>query len=205
MAKHHCIQGKIYIHSRQPSELSWGLQKPIESVYFQCFIQNQLFSGNFCAVHYQPADLIRAIYIEKNQQQKIVGLYNCTQQILHLHPRRLMFSHISIPRFFRNFLQLTGFLLIFLLCIFSIGAWLNSSFHLLSVATDALYFTAILIGLILILCICTAPLLGLLYWSNFHQTSVQLRALQCTNLEILPFPASVKNAGIFKVNLNKNN
>ena len=204
MAKYHFIQGKIYIHSIQPSKLSWGLHRPIESVYFQCFIQSQLFSGNFCAVHCQPADQIRAIYIEKNQQQKIVGLYNCTQQILHLHPRRLMFSHISIPRLFSNFLQLSGFLLIFLLCIFSIGAWLNSSFHLLSVAGDALYFTAIVISLILILCICAAPLLGILYWPNFRQTSVQLRALQCANLHIEPFPASVKNAGIFKVNLNKN-
>ncbi|MEN8992633.1 hypothetical protein [Acinetobacter cumulans] len=185
--------------------MSWGLQKPIESTYFQCFIQRQLFSGNFCAVHCQPADQIRAIYIEKNQQQKIVGLYNCTQQILHLHPRRLMFSHISIPRLFSNFLQLTDFLLIFLLCIFSIGAWLNSSFHLLSVAADALYFTAILISLILILCICAVPLLGLLYWPNFRQTSVQLRALQCANLDIEPFRACVKNVGIFKVNLTKNN
>ncbi|MCL6249076.1 hypothetical protein M5F00_14550 [Acinetobacter sp. ANC 4945] len=113
MAKYHFIQGKIYIHSRQPSKLSWGLQKPIESVYFQCFIQSQLFSGNFCAVHCQPADQIRAIYIEKNQQKTIVGLCNCTQQILHLHPRRLMFSHISMPRLFSNFLQLSGFLLIF--------------------------------------------------------------------------------------------
>lgn len=126
MAKYHFIQGKIYIHSRQPSELSWGLQKPIESVYFQCFIQNQLFSGNFCAVHCQPADLIRAIYIEKNQQQKIVGLYNCTQQILLLHPRRLMFSHISMPRLFSNFLQLIGFLLIFY-CAFS--ASVHGSIH----------------------------------------------------------------------------
>ncbi|WP_180023944.1 hypothetical protein [Acinetobacter sp. YH1901134] len=205
MAKYHCIQGKIYIHSRQPSELSWRLQKPIESINFQYFIQSQLFSGNFCAVHCQPADQIRAIYIEKNQQQKIVGLYNCTQQILHLHPRRLMFPHISMPRLFSNVLQLSGFLLIFLLCIFSLSSWLNSSFHLLSVAADALYFTAILVGLILILCICAAPLLGLLYWPNFRQTSVQLRALQCANLDIKPFHASVKNAGIFKVNLNKNN
>ncbi|OOV79564.1 hypothetical protein [Acinetobacter sp. ANC 5600] len=184
--------------------MSWRLQKPIESINFQYFIQSQLFSGNFCAVHCQPADQIRAIYIEKNQQQKIVGLYNCTQQILHLHPRRLMFPHISMPRLFSNVLQLSGFLLIFLLCIFSLSSWFNSSFHPLSVTTDALYFTAVL-GLILILCICTVPLLGLLYWPNFHQTSVQLRALQCANLDIEPFPASVKNAGIFKVNLNKNN
>ena len=113
MAKYYCIQGKIYIHSRQPSELSWGLQKTIESTYFQCFIQSQLFSGNFCAVHYQPADQIHAIYIEKNQQKTIVGLYNYTQQILHLHPRRLMFSHISMPRLFNNFLQLSGFFIVF--------------------------------------------------------------------------------------------
>ena len=178
MAKYYCIQGKIYIHSRQPSELSWGLQKTIESTYFQCFIQSQLFSGNFCAVHCHSADQIRAIYIEKNQQKTILGLYNCTQQILHLHPRRLMFPHISMSRLFSNFLQLTGFLLIFLLCIFSFGAWLNSSFHLLSVATNVLHFTAVLVGLILILCICAAPLLGLLYWPNFRQTAVQLRALQ---------------------------
>ncbi len=180
-----------------------GTAKAHRKRIFECFIQSQLFSANFCAVHCQSTDQIRAIYIEKNQQKMIVGLYNCTQQILHLHPRRLMFSHISMPRLFSNFLQLIGFLLVFLLCIFSLSSWLNSSFHLLSVAADALYFTAILIGLILILCICAVPLLGLLYWPNFRQTSVQLCALQCANLDIEPFPASVKNAGIFKVNLNK--
>ncbi len=134
-----------------------------------------------------------------------MGLYNGTQQILHLHPRRQMFPHISMPHLFSNFLQLTGFLLIFLMCIFSFSSWLNSSFQLLSVAADVLYFTAVLVGLILILCICAALLLGLLYWPNFRQTTVQLRALQCANLDIEPFRACVKNVGVFKVNLTKNN
>lgn len=205
MPKYHFIQGKIFIHSRRSSTLSWGLQKPVNSIYFECLIQNQMFNGNFCGLHCRPADQIRAIYIENNQKKNIIGLYNSTQHILHLHPKRQLYPQISWRKLWINLIQLMGFILIFLFCVFSFSAWQNTSFHFISVMADTLYFSTILVSIILILSLCAAPLVWLLYWPNFRKTAEQLCALQCSNLDIKGLPASVQNAGIFRVNLNKNN
>ena len=204
MPKYHVIQGKIFIHSRRPSTLSWGLHKPVDSIYFECIIQNQLFHGNFCGLHCQPADQIHAIYSEDNQKKTILGLYNTTQQILHLHPKQQLYPQMSWSKLYINFTQLIGFLLLFLFVVFSFSAWQSASFQFLNALTDTLYFTAILAGIILILSLSAAPVIWLLYWPNFRQTATQLKLLQCSNIDIQALPASIQTAGLFKINLNKN-
>ncbi|WP_374666924.1 hypothetical protein [Acinetobacter sp.] len=163
MPKYRFIQGKIFIHSRRSSSLSWGLQKPADSIYFECFIQNQKFNGNFCGLHCHPADQIRALYTEDDQQKTIIALYNCTQQILHLHPKRRLYPQISWSMLWINILQLSGFLMLFLFGVFRFSAWQNASFHFSNVITDTIYFSTILVSIILILSLCAAPLLWLLY------------------------------------------
>ena len=180
------------------------MQKPVDSIYFECLIQNQKFNGNFCGLHCYPADQIRAIYIESKQQKTIIGLYNCTQQILHLHPKQLLYPQVSWRKLLINVTQLMGFILIFLFCIFSFSTWQNASFHFTSVITDTIYFSTILISIIFILSLCAAPLIWLLYWPNFRQTHAQIKALQCPISDIQALPASEQNSGLFKINLNQN-
>lgn len=204
MPKYYFIQGKIFIHFRRASTLSWGLQKPADSIYFECLIQNQKFNGNFCGLHCHPVDQIRALYTEDDQQKTIIALYNCTQQILHLHLKRRLYPQISWPMLWINILQLSGFLMFFLFGVFSFSAWLNASFQFFTIMSDTLYFTAILVSIILILSLCAPPLLWLLYWPNFRQTNAQIKALQCAISDLQALPASIQNAGIFKMNLNKN-
>ncbi|OTG82050.1 hypothetical protein B9T33_05900 [Acinetobacter sp. ANC 5054] len=199
MTTYRFVQGKIFIHSRRPSTLSWGLHKPVDSIYFEYIIQNQLFHGNFCGLHCQPADQIHAIYSEDNQKKTILGLYNATQQILHLHPKQQLYPQISWSKLWKNCIQLISFLLIFLFVVFSFSAWQSASFQVLNVLTDTLYFTAILAGIILMLSLSAAPVIWLLYWPNFRQTATQLKLLQCSNLDIQALPASVQTAAFLKL------
>ena len=198
MPKYEYIEGKIFIHSRYSGTINWGLHQPVDSIAFNCFIQNQNFNGNFCGLHCNPADQIRAIYIEVNQKKIIIGLYNTTQRILHLHPKRKIYPRLSWPKLGISFIQIICFLLCFLFCVFIQTAWQNGSFDFFSIMNDVFYFTAILASAIIILTACTTPILYLLYWPNFRETSRQLQQLQLTYETIQSLTPLPLEAGVFK-------
>ena len=63
---------------------------------------------------------------------------------------------------------------------------------------DVFYFTAILASAIIILTACTTPILYLLYWPNFRETSRQLQQLQLTYETIQSLTPLPLEAGVFK-------
>lgn len=133
-----------------------------------------------------------------NQKKIIIGLYNITQRTLHLHPKQKLYPRISWPKLGISLIQIIIFLLCFLVCVFSFTTWQNSSFDFFSIMNDVFYFTAILASAIVILTTCATPILYLLYWPNFRETSRQLQQLQLTHETVQSLKPLPLEAGVFK-------
>ncbi|WP_165541276.1 hypothetical protein [Acinetobacter sp. ANC 4862] len=86
------IEGKIFIHQRRDELLHVASKRYLPGCYFECFIGAKNFTGHFVEVHCQPADEVHVIYMQKNSKNKIIALFNQTQQVIHLHPMNLIFS-----------------------------------------------------------------------------------------------------------------
>jgi hypothetical protein len=82
------IEGKIFIHYRRDEMLAIFSQYELPGCYFECLINAQNFTGHFVEVVAEPADHVRVIYIQKHGKNKIIALYNQTQQVIHLHPNK---------------------------------------------------------------------------------------------------------------------
>src|SRR5690606_12689802 len=89
------IEGKIFIHHRCDEMLTVFHRYELPAQYFECFINAQNFTGHFVEIHAQPADEVRVVYIQKNDQNKIIAMLNHTQQVLHLYPQAVIFSRWS--------------------------------------------------------------------------------------------------------------
>lgn len=112
------IEGKIFIHHQRDEMLTVFHRYELPRQYFECFINAQNFTGHFVNVHCQPADEVRVVYIQKNGQNKIIAMWNHTQQVLHLYPSTIIFSrwswmHRVIPNLIKtiaiSLILLTGF------------------------------------------------------------------------------------------------
>lgn len=136
------IGGKIFIHYRRDEMLAIFSQYELPGCYFECLINTQNFTGHFVEVVAEPADHIRVIYIQKHGKNKIIALYNQTQQVIHLHPKQIIFSrwsllHKGIP----NLIYVFCFSIILLFLFFALVAVSNHQFHFFTVFLDALQFS----------------------------------------------------------------
>jgi len=114
------IEGEIFIHYRRQEMLSIFNRHELPAVYFECFIETQNFYGHFVDVHAVSSDWVRAIYIQKKGQNKIIALFNHTQNVVHLHPNHMIFSRWSIiHKGIPNMIYVFGLSVVLLLLFFS--------------------------------------------------------------------------------------
>ena len=177
------IEGKIFIHHRRDEPLLYS-RISLPACYFECFINAQNFSGHFIEVHAKPADQVRIIYIQKNDQNKIIAMLNQTQQIVHLHPQHLIFGFWSLKhRVLSNMLQLLGFVFALLFIFFSLAAFSVGHFQLSNVILDALMLCLIGLGLFTIGFVLPFAI-PYLCWQRY-QTMKLLRLLDLSPEQIL--------------------
>ncbi|ATO20111.1 hypothetical protein BS636_10795 [Acinetobacter sp. LoGeW2-3] len=192
------IEGKIFIHQRQNEPLLYS-RFSFPACYFECFIHAQNFSGHFIEVHAEPADQVRIIYIQKNGQNKIIAMFNQTQNIVHLHPQNLIFGFWSLKhRVLPNALQLFGFVFALLTFFFSLAAFSVGHFQLGKVMLDALMLCLMGLGLFTVGFIIpfVAPYL---YWQRYH-TMKLLRLLDLSPEQILKMEKLNPQSRIYHLN-----
>lgn len=178
------IEGEIFIHYRRQEMLSIFNRHELPAVYFECFIETQNFYGHFVDVHAVSSDWVRAIYIQKKGQNKIIALFNHTQNVVHLHPNHMIFSRWSIiHKGIPNMIYVFGLSVVLLLLFFSIVAVSNHQFEFLNVLTDALQFAGF--GLMLFLFGFILPVVTPFYLFKRAQTLTLLRQLELNQQQIL--------------------
>ncbi len=145
------IEGKIFIHHRRDALLTVFHRYELPAIYFECFMNAQNFNGHFVEVHAEPSDWVRAIYIEKHGKNKIIAFYNLTQQVIHLHPREMIFGHWSmLHRVLPIFIQIFATSLILLFLLFSFVRPPAEPIQFLHILYDAVKFSLSGIGLFVI-------------------------------------------------------
>ena len=190
------IEGKIFIHQRRDELLHVASKRYLPGCYFECFIGAKNFTGHFVEVHCQPADEVRVIYMQKNSKNKIIALFNQTQQVIHLHPMNLIFSTWSLQhRLLPNILKLLSLLFILIFGLFALAAFSVDQFLLNKVISDTLIFT--LIGFVLFTVGFVLPI-GLPYMHiRLYRTLKLLKMLDLTMDQILRMEKMNPQNGIY--------
>lgn len=135
------IEGEIFVHHQRDEMLMIHSRYELPALYFECFIHGQNFHGHFVDVIAEPADHVRIIYIHKHGKNKIIALYNQTLQVVHLHPKHIIFSRWSLlHKGLTNLIYVFCLSVILRFVFFTPVAVSNHQFHFFTVLLDALQF-----------------------------------------------------------------